>query len=121
MPIEGALITQFIGFVALYYVDAGATKMGWTPYWYRTYRFVLTGIVGASIMLTLIGRSELPDHIPGSVDRAKVFKEGSEDKLSKEEEARMQKKKDAAAADTRDGKKNEDKKEIKEENKQDDK
>jgi hypothetical protein len=122
MPIEGALITQFIGFVALYYVDAGATKMGWTPYWYRTYRFVLTGIVGASIMLTLIGRSELPDHIPGSVDRAKVFKEGSEDKLSKEEGARMQKKKkDAAAADTRDGKKNEDKKEAKEENKQDDK
>ncbi|KAF2036718.1 hypothetical protein EK21DRAFT_83656 [Setomelanomma holmii] len=71
MPIEGALITQFMGFVALYYVDIRATTRGWTPEWYRTYRFILTFIVGASIVITLIGRGELPDHIPGSVDRAK--------------------------------------------------
>jgi hypothetical protein len=109
MPIEGALITQFMGFVALYYVDIRATTKGWTPPWYRTYRFILTFIVGASIVLTLIGRGELPDHIPGSVDRAKVFKVGSEESLAKEEEARAQKKKDAAGTDARDGKQKEDK------------
>jgi hypothetical protein len=111
MPIEGALITQFLGFVALYYVDIRATKIGWTPNWYRTYRFVLTLIVGASIVLTLVGRGELPDHIPGSVDRAQVFKEGSEEKLAKDEEARAQKKKKAAGTDSRAGEQKEDKKE----------
>jgi len=109
MPIEGALITQFLGFVALYYVDIRATTRGWTPPWYRTYRFILTFIVGASLVLTLISRGELPDHIPGSVDRAKVFSSGSEEALSKEEEARAQKKKNAAKSDDRAGKVNEDK------------
>ncbi|KAF1911101.1 hypothetical protein BDU57DRAFT_462460 [Ampelomyces quisqualis] len=111
MPIEGALITQFLGFVALYYVDVRATVRGWTPSWYRTYRFVLTAIVGASIVLTLIGRGELPDHIPGSADRAKVFQEGSEERLSHDEEARAnkQKKKDAAGSDNRAGEEKEDK------------
>jgi hypothetical protein len=109
MPIEGALITQFMGFVALYYVDIRATTKGWTPEWYRTYRFILTFIVGASIVLTLIGRGELPDHIPGSVDRAEVFKEGSEEKLAKDEEARAQKKKKAAASDDRTGEEKADK------------
>lgn len=112
MPIEGALITQFMGFVALYYVDIRATTKGWTPEWYRTYRFILTFIVGASIVLTLIGRGELPDHIPGSVDRAKVFQEGtgtSEERLAKDEEARAQSKKDAAGTDGRKGETNDDK------------
>lgn len=104
MPIEGALITQFLGFVALYYVDLRATTRGWTPHWYRTYRFILTFIVGASIVLTLIGRGELPDHIPGSVDRAKVFREGSEERLAEDEKARARKKKDAAKEDDREGK-----------------
>jgi hypothetical protein len=114
MPIEGALITQFMGFVALYYVDVRATKMGWTPDWYRTYRFVLTAIVGASIVLTLIGRGELPDHIPGPVERRKVLNEGTDavSKLSHDEEARAKKeqKKKAAVTDDRAGEKNEDKK-----------
>lgn len=113
MPIEGALITQFMAFVGLYYVDIRATMRGWTPPWYRTYRFVLTAIVGVSIVLTLIGRSELPDHIPGSVDRAKVFKDGSpEERLSHDEEARAkkEKKKNAAASDSRSGEKKDDKK-----------
>ena len=109
MPIEGALITQFLGFVALYYVDIRATTKGWVPNWYRTYRFILTFIVGASIVITLIGRGELPDHIPGSVDRAQVFKEGSEEKLSKDEEARASKKKKAAVSDDRSGEENDDK------------
>jgi len=113
MPIEGALITQFLGFVALYYVDIRATTMGWTPNWYRTYRFILTFIVGASIVITLIGRGELPDHIPGSVDRAQVFKgdseERPEERLARDEEARAQKKKDAAGTDDRDGQQKESK------------
>lgn len=112
MPIEAALITQFMGFVALYYVDIRATLQGWTPPWYRTYRFVLTLIVGASIVLTLIGRSELPDHIPGSVDRAEHFREDSQEKLSHDEQARAKKeqKKAAAASDDRKGDQKEDKK-----------
>jgi len=112
MPIEGALITQFLGFVALYYVDIRAATVGWVPQWYRTYRFVLTLIVGASIVLTLIGRGELPDHIPAPVDRAKVFSDGAEEKLSHDEEARAkkQKKKDVAGSDDREGEQKEDKK-----------
>jgi hypothetical protein len=114
MPIEGALITQFMGFVALYYVDVRATKQGWTPDWYRTYRFVLTAIVGASIVLTLIGRGELPDHIPGPIERREVLNSGTDavSKLSHDEEARAkkEKKKAAAATDDRDGEQKEDKK-----------
>jgi hypothetical protein len=102
MPIEGALITQFMGFVALYYVDVRATKRGWTPDWYRTYRFVLTAIVGASIVLTLIGRGELPDHIPGPIERREVLNSGTD--------AKKEKKKAAAATDDRDGEQKEDKK-----------
>ncbi|KAH9864142.1 hypothetical protein J1614_010076 [Plenodomus biglobosus] len=103
MPIEGALIGQFIGFVALYYVDTRAAVRGWTPPWYGVYRFVLTFIVGASIVVSLIGRGELPDHVPDSADRAKVFKEGgsSAEKLAKDEEARAEKKKKAARSDDR--------------------
>ncbi|KAF1944823.1 hypothetical protein EJ02DRAFT_79237 [Clathrospora elynae] len=103
MPVEGALITQFFGFVALYYVDTRATYRGWTPNWYAVYRFVLTMIVGASIVITLIGRSELPDHVPGSVDRAKVFTEegSSEEKLAEHQAASVDKKKEAARSDNR--------------------
>jgi len=103
MPIEGALITQFLGFVALYYVDVKATYRGWTPSWYAVYRFVLTFIVGASIVLTLIGRGELPDHVPAATDRAKIFhdKGSAEEKLAEEEHALAEKKKEAATSDDR--------------------
>lgn len=103
MPVEGALIAQFLGFTALYYVDTRASYRGWTPDWYAVYRFVLTMIVGASIVATLIGRSELPEHIPGSVDRAKVFKEegSSEEKLAEHESMLAEKKKNAARKDDR--------------------
>ncbi|KAI4949592.1 hypothetical protein J4E91_005332 [Alternaria rosae] len=103
MPIEGALISQFLGFVGLYYVDTRVSRLGWTPSWYAVYRFVLTAIVGASIVLTLISRSELPEHIPGPVDREKVFKEegSSEEKLAKHEHAAVEKKKQAARSDDR--------------------
>lgn len=60
-------------------------------------------IVGGSIVVTLIGRSELPEHIPGSLDRAKVFKEegSSAEKLAEHEEATAEKKKRAARSDDR--------------------
>jgi hypothetical protein len=81
----------------------GASRLGWTPNWYATYRFVLTMIVGASIVITLIGRSELPDHVPDATDRAKVFKEegSSEDKLAEHQRAAGEKKKNAARSDNR--------------------
>ncbi|CAO2655857.1 Nn.00g046600.m01.CDS01 [Neocucurbitaria sp. VM-36] len=103
MPIEGALITQFLGFVGLYYIDTRATYRGWTPPWYAVYRFVLTFIVGASLVLSLIGRGELPGHVPSAVSRAEVFhgKGDSEERLAKEEEARAAKKKDEARSDDR--------------------
>lgn len=103
MPIEGALIGQFIGFVALYYVDTRAAVRGWTPPWYGVYRFVLTFIVGASIILSLIGRGELPEHIPGSTERGRALEEegSSAEKLAKSEEVRAEKKKNAARRDDR--------------------
>lgn len=61
LPYDYALITQFLGFTYLYYADATAAARGWTPAWYGTYRFVLTFIVGASIVLSLIGRGEIGD------------------------------------------------------------
>ena len=59
MPIEYALISQFTGFTALYFADTKATKKGWAPPWYATYRFVLTFVVGVSIVISLIGRREI--------------------------------------------------------------
>ncbi|KAF2841935.1 hypothetical protein M501DRAFT_916024, partial [Patellaria atrata CBS 101060] len=59
LPATTALIAQFFAFNFLYYADTRATVRGWTPGWYGTYRFVLTLIVGASIILSLIGRGEI--------------------------------------------------------------
>ena len=123
MPIEYALITQFVSFVGLYFVDTRAALKGWTPPWCecnpssphttctdsiviadREYRFILTFIVGASIVLSLIGRGEVSSKVgrmPGAVDRVKALREGAQDKLAEEEEARIAAKKDAAASDNR--------------------
>ena len=81
-----------------------AKRRGWVPNWYGVYRFVLTFIVGASIVLSLIGRGELPDRVPGSTARAKVFKEegSSEERLAEEEHARAEQKKKDARSDDRD-------------------
>jgi hypothetical protein len=59
-----ALTAQFAAFASLYYADARASARGWAPYWYRSYRFVLTAIVGASIMISLIGRAKVGDTAP---------------------------------------------------------
>jgi hypothetical protein len=91
MPVEAALITQFTAFTMLYYVDVLTTRRGWTPPWFGIYRFVLTFIVGASIVVSLIGRGEVADKeqhkIPNAVDRVKELRENPQDKLAHEEEA----------------------------------
>jgi hypothetical protein len=56
LPIEWALTGQFAAFIGLYFADARATTNGWAPGWYATYRWVLTAIVGGSIVVSLIGR-----------------------------------------------------------------
>lgn len=74
MPVEYALITQFLAFNVLYAVDSSTTTRGWTPHWYGTYRFILTAIVGASIVFSLIGRGQVADRLsvmPSSAERVK--------------------------------------------------
>ncbi|KAK7518667.1 uncharacterized protein IWZ02DRAFT_376398 [Phyllosticta citriasiana] len=91
LPVEYALITQFVAFNFLYYADARATVRGWTPAWYTTYRFVLTFIVGASIVVSLIGRGQIVEKVgklPNPVDRVLQLKETAEAALEKEEAAR---------------------------------
>jgi hypothetical protein len=56
---EIALTTQFLAFTFQYFADARATVRGWCPPWYATYRFVLTFLAGASLVLGLIGRGQL--------------------------------------------------------------
>ncbi|KAF2009219.1 hypothetical protein BU24DRAFT_85032 [Aaosphaeria arxii CBS 175.79] len=116
MPVEYALITQLSAFVMLYYVDTRASYKGWTPPWYAIYRFVLTFIVGASIVVSLIGRGEVAEkvgRIPGAVDRITALREDAQKTLAKEEEAiRIQ---NAAKAGS-DDEKEEDEEEGKEEN-----
>lgn len=62
LPAEYALISQFFAFTFLYYNDARAAVKGWTPAWYSMYRFILTFVVGASIVLSLVGREQLASH-----------------------------------------------------------
>ncbi|KAL2270684.1 hypothetical protein VTJ83DRAFT_55 [Remersonia thermophila] len=59
MPVEWALITQFLAFCGLYSFDYRSTVRGWTPPWYSTYRFVLTGVVGSAIVISLIVRAKI--------------------------------------------------------------
>ncbi|KAL1652297.1 hypothetical protein SLS58_000424 [Diplodia intermedia] len=91
LPVEYALIAQFMAFNFLYYADTRATVRGWTPPWYGTYRFVLTFIVGASIVVSLIGRGQIVENVgklPNPVDRVMQLREGAEEALEKEEGAR---------------------------------
>ncbi|MCJ1463975.1 hypothetical protein MMC07_002585 [Pseudocyphellaria aurata] len=86
--IEYALITQFLTFTFLYYADAQAVVRGWAPHWYSTYRFVLTFVVGTSIVISLIGRGQIADKIgklPGPADRMKAIRESQQESLEYEE------------------------------------
>ncbi|KAI4161749.1 MAG: hypothetical protein LQ342_004581 [Letrouitia transgressa] len=60
-PVEAALISQFLAFLFLYYTDARTVVQGWSPSWYTTYRFILTFFVGASLVLSLVGRGQIAD------------------------------------------------------------
>ncbi|KAL8719672.1 MAG: hypothetical protein Q9225_003347 [Loekoesia sp. 1 TL-2023] len=91
LPVEYALIAQFSAFCFLYFADARAVVRGWAPPWYATYRFVLTFIVGASIVLSLIGRGQIADKIsrlPSPADRLKALRESQVAQLEEEERER---------------------------------
>ncbi|KAM5352869.1 hypothetical protein ACJ41O_005591 [Fusarium nematophilum] len=59
LPVEYALTTQFMAFVALYFADSRAATRGWAPHWYGTYRFLLTAMVGLAIFVSLVGRAKI--------------------------------------------------------------
>ncbi|KAL8728079.1 MAG: hypothetical protein Q9181_005468 [Wetmoreana brouardii] len=91
LPVEYALIAQFSAFTFLYFADARAVVRGWAPSWYSTYRFVLTFIVGASLVISLIGRGQIADKIsrlPGPADRLKALRESQLEELEQEERER---------------------------------
>ena len=94
MPLEMALISQFAAFTALYYADSRATVNGWVPPWYSSYRFVLTFIVGTSIVLSLIGRGEIVDklhRLPSPGDRVQKLKSVQMEEMEAEERYKQQK------------------------------
>ena len=86
MPVEYALISQFLAFNMFYSVDAKACTNGWTPPWYSSYRFILTFIVGSSLVLSLIGRGQVSHRIekaPTAADRVKELGDGESRKKTK--------------------------------------
>lgn len=92
LPIETALISQFLAFNFLYFFDARSTRKGLFPSWYGSYRFVLTFIVGASIVVSLIGRGKIADKVgklPGPADRLKALKDSQWEHLEQEERERQ--------------------------------
>ncbi|CAD6445458.1 ac31da42-3a9b-4f6b-8d23-3636d2f1ccdf [Sclerotinia trifoliorum] len=94
MPVEYALITQFTAFTFLYFTDARATVRGWCPPWYSTYRFVLTFIVGAAIVASLVGRGRIVTHdrqLKSSVDYIKEDRDNQWLALEQEEKMRRAK------------------------------
>jgi hypothetical protein len=91
MPVEYALITQFLAFNFLYFADARATVRGWFPEWYSVYRFVLTFFVGASIVISLIGRGQIAkaDHtLRNPVDYVKKDRDSQWESFEREEKER---------------------------------
>ncbi len=92
MPVEYALITQFLAFNFLYFADARATVRGWFPEWYSVYRFVLTFFVGASIVVSLIGRGQIVKSdsygLKNPVDYVKQDRDVQWEALEREEKER---------------------------------
>ena len=92
LPGEYALIAQFLAFNFLYYIDALSRRRGWAPPWYGVYRFVLTFVVGASIVISLIGRGQIVEDLgklPGPADRVRALRESQVESLEKEEQDRV--------------------------------
>lgn len=72
----------------MYFADANAVVRGWAPHWYTTYRFVLTFVVGASIVASLIGRGQIWDQInrlPSPADRVKKLRDMQLEAMETEE------------------------------------
>ncbi len=94
LPVEYALITQFVAFTFLYYTDVRAKTRGWTPHWYGIYRFVLTFIVGSSIVISLVARGQIADrvhHVPSAAERIRKFTYGgSVEGMEESEEKRAE-------------------------------
>lgn len=91
LPVEYALITQFLAFNFLYFADARATTRGWFPPWYSTYRFVLTFIVGASIVASLVGRGQIAEsdsRLKSAVEYVKEDRDKQWTALEREERER---------------------------------
>ncbi|GKT66281.1 mitochondrial inner membrane protein 1 protein [Colletotrichum tofieldiae] len=103
MPIEYALTSQFAAFTFLYLADTRAKNKGWTPQWYGVYRFVLTAIVGASIFVSLVGRSKIGNAQPHigeglaeSMHKGKSDESRDWGKLEEEEKKRVRKEEEEA-------------------------
>lgn len=85
---ETGLIAQFLVFTFLYYADARASTRGWAPPWYSTYRFVLTFVVGASIVASLVGRGQISDLITrptGAAQRMRALTQSDTEELERDE------------------------------------
>jgi hypothetical protein len=94
LPVEYALISQFLAFNALYFLDSRAARNGWAPEWYPSYRFFLTFIVGASIVVSLIGQGEVFDKhgaLPGPTEKLQALKDQDWESLEKAERERLAK------------------------------
>ncbi|MCJ1443660.1 MAG: hypothetical protein MMC23_004160 [Stictis urceolatum] len=91
LPVEYALIAQFLAFNYLYFVDARASARGAAPPWYSTYRFVLTFIVGASIVASLIGRGQIVEfvgHPSSAAQKIQALREHQSEYLAEEDEVK---------------------------------
>ncbi|PUU75016.1 hypothetical protein B9Z19DRAFT_996597 [Tuber borchii] len=94
LPFDYALITQFLGFTGMYFADSTATGWGWAPQWYMTYRFILTFVVGASIVVTLVGRGQIEgeaSQVPGPASYLQNLRDSQWENLQKEEDERRRK------------------------------
>ncbi|KAG9241078.1 hypothetical protein BJ878DRAFT_522589 [Calycina marina] len=116
MPVEYALITQFTAFTFMYFADARAAVRGWAPPWYSTYRFVLTFLVGASIVLSLVGRGQIINHdgtLRNAVDYVEAGKDTQWIALEQEEKERYRKLAEEEAKGEADEEEDDDKKDKK--------
>ncbi|KAL5584406.1 hypothetical protein FOVSG1_013795 [Fusarium oxysporum f. sp. vasinfectum] len=132
LPVEYALTSQFMAFVALYFADSRAATKGWAPRWYGSYRFLLTAMVGFAIFISLIGRAKIKqgDAITAKGLSDNFARSGIADhdtnweKLEAEEKARRRKQKEEEekkAKEAEKRKKEEEKKGKKKDGKGDDK
>lgn len=122
MPVEYALITQFLAFNFLYFADARATVRGWFPPWYSTYRFVLTFLVGASIVISLVGRGQIVRHehatLKSPIDYVKADRDAQWEALEREEKEQKAKLKAEEEEEEEEGKEGSDEKDEKKDDKE---